>query len=506
MAAQPARFGLQPILPDAMTFVIQGQTRAVERAMKSYLKHYINGEWVESEGGTTYHVIDPATEQPTTEITMGTQADVDKAVAAAKTAFKTFGKTSVEERIALLERIIAEYKTRIPELAAATSEEMGAPISFANAAQAPAGLGYFMGTLAALKEFKFSEQVGKARVVHEPLGVVAMITPWNWPLNQICAKVAPALAAGDTMILKPSEEAPGNAMILAEILDAAGVPKGVFNLVNGDGPTVGAALSKHKHVDMVSFTGSTRAGIAVATAAAATVKRVHQELGGKAPNLVLEGADLPTVLPPTLAGVIANSGQSCIAPTRLLVHKSQVADATNVVKGIMEATKVGDPSEQGAHIGPVVNKAQFEKIQGLIQSAIDEGATLVTGGTGRPDGRNAGFFVKPTLFADVTPEMRIYREETFGPVATITSYDDAESAIEMANDTEYGLSATISGDPAAAAKVAPELRAGLVTINAWGPNGPTPFGGYKQSGNGREGGKWGLADFMEVKTIVGEPA
>lgn len=474
--------------------------------MRSYLKHYIDGAWVESEGGKTHHVIDPATEQPTTEITLGSKADVDKAVAAAKKAFRSFGQTSVDERIALMERIIAEYKARIPDLAEATSAEMGAPISFANMAQAPAGLGYFMGTLAALREFKFSEQVGKARVVHEPLGVVAMITPWNWPLNQICAKVAPAIAAGDTMILKPSEEAPGNAVILAEILDAAGVPAGVFNLVNGDGPTVGEALSSHKDVDMVSFTGSTRAGIAVATAAAATVKRVHQELGGKAPNLVLEDADLAAVLPPTLAGVLANSGQSCIAPTRLLVHKDRVGEATEVVKGIMEATKVGDPTEQGAHIGPVVNKAQFEKIQGLIQSAIDEGATLVTGGVGRPDGRNAGYFVKPTLFTGVTPDMRIYREETFGPVATITEYADATEAVEMANDTDYGLSATISGDPAKAAEVAPKLRAGLVTINAWGPNGPTPFGGYKQSGNGREGGKWGLADFMEVKTIVGEPA
>jgi aldehyde dehydrogenase (NAD+) len=474
--------------------------------MKSYLKHYIDGQWVDSEGGARHEVIDPSTEQPVSEIMLGTAADVDKAVAAAKKAFKSYSQTSVDDRIALLERIIEEYKARIPDLAAATSEEMGAPIGFASMAQAPAGLGYFIGTLAALKEFKFEERVGKNRVVHEPVGVVGMITPWNWPLNQICAKVAPALAAGDTMVLKPSEEAPGNAAILAEILDKAGVPAGVFNLVNGDGPGVGAAISSHKDVDMVSFTGSTRAGIAVAQAAAPTVKRVHQELGGKAPNLVLKGANLPEVLPPTIAGVLANSGQSCIAPTRLLVHESQVADATNVVKGIMEATQVAEASTMGAHIGPVVNKAQYEKIQGLIQSAIDEGATLVTGGTGRPDGRNAGFFVKPTLLSDVTPDMRIYREETFGPVATITKYTDADDAVEMANDTDYGLSATISGDPAEAAKVAPKLRAGLVTINAWAGGGGTPFGGYKQSGNGREGGKYGIADFMELKTIVGEPA
>ncbi|WP_425230187.1 aldehyde dehydrogenase family protein [Sphingomonas sp.] len=473
--------------------------------MNSRLHFYIDGNWTDSEGGTRHQVIDPATEQPVTEITLGSAADVDKAVAAARRAFETFSQTSVEDRVALLERIIEGYKARIPDLAKAVSDEMGAPIGFAQAAQAPAGLGYFMNTLAALKEFSFEETIGKAKVVHEPVGVVAMITPWNWPLNQICAKVAPALAAGNTMVLKPSEECPSCAMVLAEILDAAGVPAGVFNLVNGDGPTVGAALSSHRDVDMVSFTGSTRAGIAVAQAAAPTVKRVHQELGGKAPNLVLEGADLAQVLPPTVHGVLANSGQSCIAPTRVLVHRDQVGEATEVVKGIMEATTVGSPSEMGAHIGPVVNKAQFEKIQGLIQSAIDEGAELVAGGPGRPDGRNAGYYVKPTVLAGVTPEMRIWREETFGPVATITAYDDSEEAVRLANDTEYGLSATISGDPAEAAKVAPRLRAGLVSINSWVGGNGTPFGGYKQSGNGREGGKFGLADFMEVKTIVGAP-
>ena len=474
--------------------------------MNSRLQHFIDGQWVDSEGGTRAQVINPATEQPVTEITLGTPADADKAVAAARRAFDSFSQTSPAERAQLLERIIESYKARIPDLAKAVSEEMGAPIGFAQAAQVPAGLGYFMTTLKALNEFQWEERIGKSRVVHEPIGVVAMITPWNWPLNQICAKVAPALAAGDTMILKPSEECPSCAMILAEILDAAGVPAGVFNLVNGDGPGVGATLSAHRDVDMVSFTGSTRAGIAVAQAAAPTVKRVHQELGGKAPNLVLEGADLGQVLPPTVQGVLANSGQSCIAPTRLLVHRSQLDQATAVVCQIMEAAPVGDPAEMGAHIGPVVNKAQFDKIQDLIQSAIDEGATLVTGGTGRPDGRNAGYYIKPTVLADVTPEMRIWREETFGPVATITSYDDREQAVKLANDTEYGLSATISGDPAEAAKVAPKLRAGLVTINGWSGGGGTPFGGYKQSGNGREGGKFGLVDFLEVKTVVGEPA
>lgn len=474
--------------------------------MKSYLKQYIDGAWVESDGGKRHEVINPATEQPVSEITLGSAADVDKAVAAARRAFASFSRTSVDERKALLDRVIEGYKARVPDLAQAISEEMGAPIGFATAAQVPAGLGYLMGTRKAMDDFAWDEAVGKARVVHEPVGVVAMITPWNWPLNQICAKVAPALAAGNAMILKPSEETPGSAAILAEILHDAGVPAGVFNLVQGDGPTVGAALSSHKGVDMVSFTGSTRAGIAVAEAAAKTVKRVHQELGGKAPNLVLEGADLPSVLPPTLQGVLANSGQSCIAPTRLLVHKDQAADAARFAAGMFGQVPVGDPGEMGAHIGPLVNKAQFDKVQELIQSAIDEGAELVAGGTGRPDGRNAGYFVKPTVLAGVTPEMRIWREETFGPVATITSYDDAEQAIELANDTDYGLSATISGDPAKAVDVAARLRAGLVTINSWSGGGGTPFGGFKQSGNGREGGKYGLADFMELKTVVGLPA
>jgi aldehyde dehydrogenase (NAD+) len=474
--------------------------------MKSYLNHYIDGQWVASEGGRPYQVIDPASEQPVTTITLGTPADVDKAVAAARRAFKTYSRTSVEERQALLGQVITAYKARVPDLAKAISEEMGAPIGLATMAQAPTGLAHFSATSKALGEFQFEEVIGKARVLHEPLGVVAMITPWNWPLNQICAKVAPALAAGNTMILKPSEEAPGCAVILAEIMAEAGVPAGVFNLVNGDGQGVGAALSAHPDVDMVSFTGSTRAGIAVAQAAAATVKRVHQELGGKAANLVLEGADLAAVLPPTVAGVLANSGQSCIAPTRLLVHESQVSDATALVKALMEKTPVGEPSAMGNQIGPVVNKAQFDKIQELIRSAIDQGATLVTGGLGRPDGRNVGFYVQPTLFADVTPDMRIAQEEVFGPVATITAYRDQDEAVRIANGTPYGLSATISGDPAQAAAVAPKLRAGLVTINSWSPDIAAPFGGYKQSGNGRENGRYGLADFMEVKTVVGAPA
>ncbi len=471
--------------------------------MDSYLKHYINGAWVDSIGGTRHEVINPATEEACTEITIGTKADVDAAVAAARAAFPAFSQTSVEERVALLGRIVEEFKKRVPDLGRSMAMEMGAPVSFASTAQAYSGIGHFGNTIKALQEFEFVEMVGTTHVVHEAIGVVGMITPWNWPLNQIALKVAPSIAAGNCMVLKPSEECPGNAAIFAEIMHAAGVPAGVFNLVQGDGPTTGASISAHPDIEMVSFTGSTRAGILIAKAAADTVKRVHTELGGKAPNLVLEGADLVTVLPPTVAGVIVNSGQSCIAPTRILVHNSQVAEATGVIKAMLEGTKCGDPMAEGAHIGPVVNKAQYDKIQGLIQSAIDEGATLETGGTGLPPEMNRGYFVRPTLFSGVTPDMRIAKEEIFGPVATIISYDSEEEAIRVANDTEYGLSATISGDPAKAVKVAAKLRAGIVTINNWGPDGHAPFGGYKASGNGREGGKYGLREFMEVKSVIG---
>ncbi len=474
--------------------------------MDSYLKNYINGQWVDSIGGTRHQVISPSTEEPTTEITLGTKADVDAAVEAAKAAFKTFSQTSREERIALMERIIVEYKKRAMDLAVSMAKEMGAPVSFASTAQVGAGIGGFMGTIEALKNFAFEEQMGAAKIVYEAIGVVGLITPWNWPLNQIALKVAPCLAAGNTMILKPSEECPANAAIFAEILHAAGVPAGVFNLVQGDGPTVGQAISSHPGIDMVSFTGSTRAGILVAKAAADTVKRVHQELGGKSPNIVLPGSDLPAVLPATVSGVFVNSGQSCISPARILVHKDQEAEAVSVIKNLMASVPVGDPLQEGGHIGPVVNKTQYEKIQGLIQSGIDEGAKLETGGTGLPANVNRGYYVKPTVFSGVTPDMRIAREEIFGPVAAVMTYADLDEAIEIANDTEYGLSAVISGDPAKAASVAPKLRAGMVAINNWGPTPGAPFGGYKQSGNGREGGLFGLKDFMEVKSISGLPA
>ncbi len=474
--------------------------------MDSYLKNYINGAWVESSGGTRHEVISPSTEEACTEIMLGTTADVDAAVAAAKEAFKTYSQTSREERVALLENIVAEFKKRIPDLARSMATEMGAPVSFAGTAQVGAGLSGFLGTIAALKDFQFSEQVGGGMAVYEPIGVVGMITPWNWPLNQIALKVAPALAGGNTMILKPSEECPGCAAILAEIMHAAGVPAGVFNLVQGEGSVVGAAISAHPGIDMVSFTGSTRAGIMVAKAAADTVKRVHQELGGKSPNVVLPGADLASVLPPTASGVLVNSGQSCIAPTRILVQKDDVAAATGIITAMYSGVQVGDPLTEGAHLGPVVNKAQFDKIQGLIQSAIDQGAVLETGGTGLPANVNRGYYVKPTVFTGVTPDMRIAQEEVFGPVATIMSYDTIDDAVEIANDTVYGLSAVISGDPAEAAKVAPRLRAGMVIVNGWGPAPGAPFGGYKQSGNGREAGLFGLKDFMEVKSVVGIPA
>ena len=471
--------------------------------MRQQHKQFIDGAWVDSQGGTPHQVINPATEQPCAEIMLGSDADVDAAVAAARTAFDSFSRTSVEERVALLESILAEYKARGADIAAAISEEMGAPISFAQTAQVGTGIGHLMAAIKALKEFKFSEELGTSLVVHEPIGVVALITPWNWPMNQIVAKVAPALAAGNTMILKPSEEAPTCAAIFAEVLDKAGVPKGVFNLINGDGPGVGTALSRHPQVDMVSFTGSTRAGIQVAKNAADTVKRVHQELGGKSPSVVLEGADLQKAVTGTLMTVLMNSGQSCIAPTRLLVPQRRHDEAVEIAKAVVGATKTGDPTTEGRHIGPLVNRAQFDKVQGLIAKGLEEGATLEVGGPGRPDGVESGWYVKPTLFSNVRNDMTIAREEIFGPVVTIIPYDTEEDAVRIANDTEYGLSAVLFGDTEGVKRVAPRLRAGMVTINGSGPDQNVPFGGYKQSGNGREYGKFGLAEFMEVKSLIG---
>lgn len=471
--------------------------------MRSYRKHYIDGTWVESDGGTPHEVINPATEEPVSEITLGSEADVGKAVGAARRAFESFSRTSADERIALIERVIEAYKARTADLAEAISLEMGAPMGLAKTAQVGSGIGHLLAAAKALREFQFEERIGNSLVVHEPIGVVAMITPWNWPLNQIVSKVAPALAAGCTMVLKPSEEAPGAAAIFAEVLDAAGVPAGVFNLVQGDGPGVGAALSRHKGVDMVSFTGSTRAGIQVAKNAADTVKRVHQELGGKSPSVVLDSADLTRAVKGTLFGVLLNSGQSCIAPARLLVPAAKEEEAAAIAAEMMKATQCGAPSEEGRHIGPVVNKAQWDKIQGLIAKGLEEGAKLETGGPGRPDGIDTGYFVKPTLFSRVRNDMAIAREEIFGPVVTIIPYEDEEDAIRIANDTDYGLSAVVFGDADGVKRVAPRLRAGMVYVNGGQPDPNLPFGGYKQSGNGREHGKFGLAEFLEVKAVVG---
>ncbi|KRC81454.1 aldehyde dehydrogenase family protein [Sphingomonas sp. Root241] len=471
--------------------------------MRNYLKHYIGGGWVESDGGTRHEVINPATEAPVTEITLGSAADVDKAVAAARLAFESFSRTSIDERIALIERILEAYKARAADMAEAISLEMGAPLSLAKSAQVGSGIGHLLSAARALEEFQFEEQIGNSLVVHEPIGVVALITPWNWPLNQIVSKVAPALAAGCTMVLKPSEEAPSCAAIFAEVMHAAGVPAGVFNLVNGDGPGVGTALSRHKGVDMVSFTGSTRAGILVAKNAADTVKRVHQELGGKSPALVLEGADLGKAVPITLFSVLMNSGQSCIAPTRLLVPRHLQEQVAAIAAEMMKGTRSGSPSEEGRHIGPVVNKTQWDKIQGLIAKGLEEGAKLETGGPGRPDGIETGYFVKPTLFSGVRNDMTIAREEIFGPVVTIIPYEDEEDAIRIANDTDYGLSAVVFGDAEAVRRVVPRLRAGMVYVNGGQPDPNLPFGGFKQSGNGREHGKFGLAEFLEVKAVVG---
>jgi aldehyde dehydrogenase (NAD+) len=471
--------------------------------MKTINHHYIDGHWAESKGGRTYQVINPATEEVATEVTLGTAEDVDDAVRAARRAFETFSQTSKEERIALLERIMGEYQKRVPEIAEAIATEMGCPISVAQTAQAGSGMGHLANALQALKDYDFQEKIGSNTVVREPIGVVGLITPWNWPMNQIVAKVGPAFAAGCTMVLKPSEEAPSCAAIFAEVMDAAGVPAGVFNLVQGDGEGVGTAMAKHPGIDMISFTGSTRAGIMVAKNAADTVKRVAQELGGKSPNIVLPGAPLDQALPGGCYGVLLNSGQSCVAPTRMLVHRPQHDEAAEKVAAIFNAKKVGDPLTEGEHIGPVVNKRQWERIQSLIHKGIEEGATVAAGGPGLPEGVNRGYYVRPTVFSNVTSDMTIAQEEIFGPVLVIMPYEDEEDAVRIANDTPYGLGAYIAGDPNQARKLVGRIRAGAVFVNSGGLAFDMPFGGYKQSGNGREFGKFGLEEFLEVKSVIG---
>ncbi len=470
--------------------------------MRDYTKFYINGEWVAPAAANTLDVINPATEAVAGQISLGSAADVDRAVAAAKAAFASFSRTSVKERIELLGAIAGEYQKRYNDMAAAITEEMGAPAWLSNQAQAALGMGHIGTAIEVLKNFHFDEVRGTTLITKEPIGVCAFITPWNWPINQIACKVAPALAVGCTMVLKPSEIAPFSAQIFAEILDAAGVPKGVLNLVNGDGPGVGGALSSHKDVDMVSFTGSTRAGIAVAKNAADTVKRVAQELGGKSPNIVLDDADLVKAVSGGVQSVMMNSGQSCNAPTRMLVPRARMAEAAAIAKQVAEATTVGDPNGNSA-MGPVVSETQWQKIQGLIAQGIAEGAELVAGGPGRPEGLDKGYYVKPTVFANVTNDMTIAREEIFGPVLAMLPYDSEEQAIAIGNDTVYGLAAYVQGEPEHARAVARQLRAGQVNINGAQFDLMAPFGGYKQSGNGREWGDHGFADFLETKAVIG---
>jgi aldehyde dehydrogenase (NAD+) len=472
--------------------------------MREKLNFYIDGKWVAPAKSRTHDVINPANEEPVGRISLGSAADVDKAVAAAKKAFETWSVSSIDERKALLDKIIAIYQRRMGEMAETISMEMGAPLPMANAMQAPAGLGYLMDARKQLDEFKFEEDQPGSRILKEPIGVVGMITPWNWPMNQVCAKVGPALAAGCTMVLKPSELAPLNAVLFAEILDEAGVPPGVFNLVNGDGPGVGAALSAHPDIDMMSFTGSTRAGMSVMENCAKGIKKVALELGGKSPNIILDDADLKKAVTRGMMHMANNTGQSCNAPSRMLAPRAKYDEVVAIAAETAKSIKVSAPdkAEQG-NIGPLANPNQFKKVQGLIEKGIEEGATIAAGGPGRPEGFNRGYYVKPTVFANVTNDMTIAREEIFGPVLVVIPYEDEDDAIRIANDTPYGLAAYVQGSEERARKVARRLRAGNVHINgAFGGMG-TPFGGYKQSGLGREGGKFGLEEFLEVKAAIG---
>ena len=472
--------------------------------MSHALQFYIGGEWVAPAGDTRLPVIDPSTEEAFAEIAMGTPADVDRAVAAARHAFASFSLTTPDERLALIRKILEAYGERYDEMARLISREIGAPRALAQGWQAGLGTRHLKELIRTCEAFTWQRSKGTTLITHEPIGVVALITPWNWPINQIVCKVAPAIAAGCTMVLKPSEVSPLNALLFAEVLDAAGVPPGVFNLVNGDGPTVGAALCSHPDVDMVSFTGSTRAGIQIATLAAPTVKRVHQELGGKSANLILDDADLDAAVTAGVNACFGNSGQSCNAPTRMFVPAARHEEAVAIARRAAEAHVVGPADAPGITLGPVVSELQFERIQRLIQTGVDEGARVVTGGPGRPEGLTRGYFVRPTVFAGVSPDMTIARDEIFGPVLAILPYRDEEEAIAMANDSVFGLAAYVqSADLERARRVAFRLRVGSVHLNypAW--DAGAPFGGYKQSGNGREYGEWGLEAFLEVKGIVG---
>jgi len=467
---------------------------------------FIDGAWVAPVRARNLPVIDPATEQPLGDVALGSAADVDKAVAAARAAFEGFAATSVEDRMALLGRIADIYKRRFTEMGQVISAEMGAPISFATRFQAGAGMGHFRVARDLLKDFHFVERDGSTEIVREPIGVVGMITPWNWPANQICCKVAAALAAGCTMVLKPSEVAPYSALLIAEILEEAGVPKGVFNLVNGDAE-VGQAIASHPGIDCISFTGSTRAGIDVAIKAAPTVKRVGQELGGKSANIILDDEGFAKAVTEGVKLCFRNSGQSCNAPTRMLVPASRMAEAAQLASGVAEAMKVGSPADAETEMGPVVSEVQWKKIQSLIEAGVKDGAQLATGGAGRPKGLDKGYYVQPTVFTGVAPEMTIAREEIFGPVLAIMPYKDVDEAVRIANDHPFGLAAYVSGtDTALATRIARRLRAGMVTVNLAPADPKAPFGGYRQSGNGREWGRFGIEEYLETKAVLGAAA
>ena len=466
-------------------------------------QNYINGAWVDAQSSEIIEVMNPSDDSVMGVVAASTAEDVDLAVAAAKDCFQSFQFSTKEERITILENIINEYEARAEELASTISSEMGAPLWLSQVAQVASGLTHFKDTLRVLKEFDFEFEKDGYLVRKEPIGVIGMITPWNWPMNQMSTKVASAIAAGCTMVLKPSEITPFCAIILAEIIDASGAPKGMFNLVNGMGPVVGAALSAHKDTDMMHFTGSTRAGVAVAQASAATVKRVTQELGGKSANIILDDADIEKAVAAGVSSCFLNTGQSCNAPTRMLVSSKNYDKAVEIASATANAMKVGDPFDDDTKMGPISNKAQFEKVQRLIQVGIDEGATVAAGGLGLPEGCTDGYFVKPTIFADVTNDMTIAQEEIFGPVLCLIKYENEDEAIQIANDTPYGLAGYVQGEHGHALEVASKIRAGQITINKGARVRSAPFGGYKTSGNGREHGTHGLEECLETKAVIG---
>jgi aldehyde dehydrogenase (NAD+) len=481
-----------------------GATQRRGRETMEKLNFYIDGAWVDPATPSTLGVVNPATEEIFAQISLGSKADVDRAAKAARRAFATYSVTSVEQRLSWLQKIIEGFRARLPDLARMMTLEMGAPITFATERQATVALFHFEEAARVLANYKFEERMGNGIVRREPIGVCGLITPWNWPLNQVASKVAPALATGCTVVLKPSEIAPLSAMLFAEIVAAAGLPPGVFNLVNGDGPTVGEAIAGHPEIDMVSFTGSTTAGVRVAKLAADTVKRVAQELGGKSANIILADADLKAAVIEGVHACYTNGGQNCQSPTRMLIPRAQRDAAFAAAREAVDSIRLGDPLDPASTMGPLVSQAQFEKVQDLIQSGVDEGATLVAGGTGRPSEVNRGYYVRPTVFGDVTPQMKIAREEIFGPVLSIMSYDTEDEAIEIANDTPFGLAGFVqSRDADRARAVANRIRAGRVYLNGAPFDRSLPFGGYKQSGNGREFGVFGFEEYLEVKAILG---